>query len=120
MYIRKLTGASREEAEEILKDTGSECLDSGIRNVEDIVAVDEMKREIIAEQEALIKRERKVLNEEEKLAMEERALRHTIAIQKLSDRLPSNINKLGAKKIEGHRLQFKSELKEKLKEKSFS
>jgi hypothetical protein len=113
-YIRAALGVSRGEAERILKETGSQCFDSGIRKVEDIAAIEKMVQEEFKQWEHDNEAKLKALSvNETQEAIEKAKLEareYAIAMKKFSDRTP-NLSKLGDKKVESHRKRFESEMK---------
>jgi hypothetical protein len=121
-YLRKTLGVSRQEAKQILDTTGDECFDSGIRNVEDIATIEEMSQEMATEEvnewinvneeelNSFNKKEREERIEQIRQQAAEDARKHAMAMKKFSDRTP-DLSKLGDKKRESHRRQFKAEMK---------
>ena len=89
-YIRKTTGASEKEAEDILETTGGYCFDHGITNVEDITAI---HQHITGDNHISL---------EKALAAREYAHK----------RLPSDTDKMTAKAIKEHKDRWAQEYKE--------
>ena len=92
-YLRKTLGVTRQEAKRILENFGSTCIDSGITKIEDVAAIRE-------------------LTETQGVSVAD-----AITLKKFSNRLPTDINKMSASKIEGHRKQFQKEIEDKLRPK---
>lgn len=83
-YLRKTMNVSRSRAQEILRETGGQCLDSGVTDIADVAAIQKMSEAGVDIDQA-------------------------IAAQRFNQYLPSDLDKMGEKERNDHLARWEKE-----------
>ena len=90
-YLQKTMSLTREQAQDALKTTGSQCFDSGITNVEDIATI------------------HKMIQLKDPETNKNYTIEQAIGAKKFNDQLPSDVNKMSRKKKDEYIKGWKSD-----------